>query len=176
VTEASAEAVTEASPTEASPTKASLTEPMPERRWALVAHTADRPGAITAITGVFSSRGVNFDSIAGSAPTPNQATVIGLYRTSERRSAQLVRTVGRLEVVDSVTVRPAEDPSVRAVGIMEVPNGDTLVPPPATSATWTGDGTPERPLLVTGSLRAVEKIAAQAHRAQGTAVVVVLAL
>jgi hypothetical protein len=149
--------------------------PFAERRWALVAHTADRPGAITAITGVFSSRGVNFDSIAGSAPTPNQATVIGLYRTSERRSAQLVRTVGRLEVVDSVSVRPAEDPSVRAVGIMEVPAG-TLVPAPATSATWTGNGTPEHPLLVQGSLRAVEKIARQAHRAQGTAVVVVLAL
>lgn len=147
----------------------------PERRWALVAHTADRPGAITAITGVFSSRGVNFDSIAGSAPTPNQATIIGLYQTSERRSAQLVRTVGRLEMVNAVSVRPAEDPSVRAVGIMEVPDG-TLVPPPATSATWTGDGTPERPLLVQGSLRAVEKIAAQAHRAQGTAAVVILAL
>jgi acetolactate synthase regulatory subunit len=146
-----------------------------QRRWALVAHTADRPGAITAITGVFSSRGVNFDSIAGSAPTPNQATVIGLYQTSERRSAQLVRTVGRLEMVDAVSVRPAEDPSVRAVGIMEVPDG-TLVPPPATAATWTGDGTPERPLLVQGSLRAVEKIAGQAHRAQGTAVVVILAL
>ena len=101
--------------------------------------------------------------------------MIGLYRTSERRSAQLVRSVGRLEVVDTVSARPADDPSVRAVGIMEVPDG-TLVPSQATSATWTGDGTPDSPLLVKGSLRAVEKIADQAHRAQGTAVVVVLAL
>ena len=146
-----------------------------EPRWALVAHTADRPGAVTAITGVFSSRGVNFESIVGSALIPSQTTVIGLYRTSERRSAQLVRSVGRLEVVDAVSARPADDPSVRAVGIMEVPDG-TLVPPSAASATWTGDGTPESPLLVKGSLRAVEQIAAQAHQAQGTAVVVVLAL
>src|SRR5690349_5900479 len=80
-----------------------------EPRWALVAHTADRPGAVTAITGVFSSRGVNFESLVGSALTPSQTTVIGLYRTSERRSAQLVRSVGRLEVVDTVSARPADD-------------------------------------------------------------------
>ena len=143
-----------------------------ERRWAMVAHTADRPGAITAITGVFSSRGVNFDSITGSAPsggppgepasgptsgpTSGHGVIIGLYRASERRSSQLARTVGRLEVVDRVAVRPAEDPSVRAVGIMRAPEG--------------------QPRLVQGSLRAVERIAELTRAAEGTAVVVVLAL
>lgn len=145
-----------------------------ERRWALVARTVDRPGAITAITGVFSSRGVNFDSIAGSAPAPSVGVVIALYRTSERRNSQLVRTVGRLEVVDSVSVRPAEDPSVRAVGIVQLPAG--VVPAPGASVTWTGEGTPERPLVVQGSLRSVERIAARAQRDGGLAAVVVLAI
>jgi hypothetical protein len=142
-----------------------------EQRWALIARTAHRSGAITAIAGVFSSRGVNFDSLVASALTPDTAVVIGLYQTSQRHSAQLVRIVSRLDVVDSVSSRPATDQSVRAVGIME-PSPSTATPVIDSSV----DAVAEPPRLVHGSLQEVERIAGQAVADGGTATVVVLAI
>jgi hypothetical protein len=98
--------------------------------------------------------------------------VLGLYPTSQRHSAQLVRTVGRLDVVDSGSSRPASDPSVRAVGIMEPSPAKT----PVLNIDSSADAAPELPRLVQGSLQEVERIAGQAVVAGGTATVVVLAI
>jgi hypothetical protein len=143
-----------------------------EQRWALIARTAHRSGAITAIAGVFSSRGVNFDSLVASALTPETAVVIGLYQASQRHSAQLVRTVGRLDVVDSVSSRPATDPSVRAAGIVDLTATKTL----STDTDSFAVPASESPRLVQGSLQEVERIAGQAVADGGTAIVVVLAI
>ncbi|NHC44201.1 ACT domain-containing protein [Motilibacter aurantiacus] len=147
-----------------------------ERRWVFLADSADQPGALTSITGVFSTRGVNFDSVATSTSTPGIGTVVGLFRASERRCQQLARTLRRLEAVQRVTLRPAEDPSVRAAAVVRMPESGTFTPSAATATTWTGDGSAERPLLVQGSLRAVERVVEEARRSGGTATLTVLAL
>ncbi|MDY7104749.1 MAG: hypothetical protein S0880_26490 [Actinomycetota bacterium] len=145
-----------------------------ERRWVLAAHAENRPGALTTIAAAFSSRGVNFDATVatvdrgadGEAGTGN---IVVLFSATERRARQLGRTVDRLELVRDVEVRPAEDASVRATGVVRT-DGPTVYEPPASAGvTWAGDGGSHRPMLIEGSLRSVERVLTDARACGATA-------
>ncbi|WP_255371708.1 ACT domain-containing protein [Cellulosimicrobium sp. CUA-896] len=80
-----------------------------ERTWVATVHGLDQPGTLTALTGVFSTRGVSFDSLA-TTPADDGGRVGRIdvtFRATERRTRALERAVGRLATVRSVVVRAA---------------------------------------------------------------------
>ncbi|WP_216093440.1 ACT domain-containing protein, partial [Cellulosimicrobium cellulans] len=80
-----------------------------ERAWVATVHGLDQPGTLTALTGVFSTRGVSFDSLA-TTPADDGGRVGRIdvsFRATERRTRALERAVGRLATVRSVVVREA---------------------------------------------------------------------
>ncbi len=132
-----------------------MTEPSFGRRWVLVAEAEDRPGSLNAISAVFASRGVNFETTIASVEAAEAiGSIVGVFRTGERRARLLQRTVERLDHVRRARVLPDDDPSVRGVGFLRHPDGTAVDwrPGDAVAATWTGDGSSERPLVVEASL------------------------
>ena len=143
-------------------------------RWVVVVHGTDRPGTLTALTSVFSTRGVSFESLATGAVDGDVGTIAVTFRASARRQQLLVRTVERLSVIRSVEVRSAEDPAVRAAGVVRMPAGVDFTPPSGTDVRWSGDASAGQPVLVEGSLADVTAVVAhaRAQRAAMTAVVI----
>jgi malate dehydrogenase len=87
-------------------------EPTPsgaEVAWVATVHGLDQPGTLTALTGVFSTRGVSFDSLAtdGVGPDGTAGRIVVTFRATPRRTRALERAVSRLATVRSVVVRPA---------------------------------------------------------------------
>jgi hypothetical protein len=83
----------------------------------------------------------------------------------------LIRTVGRLSAVRSVTVHPVDDPAVRAAAVVVLPETVTDFAPPAdASVRWSGDPAAGQPVLVEGPLPDVERVVADA-RSRGAAAV-----
>lgn len=77
--------------------------------WVATVHGVDRPGTLTALTGVFSTRGVSFDALA-TTPADDGGRVGRIdvaFSATERRTRALERAVGRLATVRSVVVRRA---------------------------------------------------------------------
>ncbi|WP_251153010.1 ACT domain-containing protein [Cellulosimicrobium sp. Marseille-Q4280] len=77
--------------------------------WVATVHGDDRPGTLTALTGVFSTRGVSFDSLA-TRPAVDGGRVGRIdvtFSATERRTRALERAVGRLATVKSVVVQRA---------------------------------------------------------------------
>jgi predicted amino acid-binding ACT domain protein len=135
-------------------------------RWVVLVRGADRPGTLTALTSVFSTRGVSFESLATGAVDGDVGTIAVTFRASARRQQVLVRTVERLSVIRSVEVRSADDPAVRAGGVVRMPDGVPFAPPPDTAVRWSGDASAGQPVLVEGSLADVTSVVEHA-RAQG---------
>ena len=84
-----------------------------ERDWVATVHGLDQPGTLTALTGVFSTRGVSFDSLAtGPVDGDGRAgRIVVSFRATPRRTRALERAVRRLATVRSVVVEPAGDSS-----------------------------------------------------------------
>lgn len=145
-----------------------------EQRWVSFVHGADRTGTLTALASVFSTRGVSFDSIGTGDVSDGIGLVVVTFTASERRQGLLTRTLRRLAAVRSVEVYRADDPAVRAAGVVRLPAGTVFVPPPDTAVRWSGDTTAGQPLLVEGPLVDVEQVVAQARArgAESTAVVI----
>jgi acetolactate synthase small subunit len=127
--------------------------------WVVLVRGTDRPGTLTALTSVFSTRGVSFSSLATGAVDGDVGTIAVTFRASPRRQQLLVRTVERLSVVRSVEVRSADDPAVRAAGVVQMP---------AVGVRSSGDASAGQLVLVEGSLADVSTVVAHA-RAQGAA-------
>jgi len=132
--------------------------------WVALVHGEDRPGTLTALAGVFSSRGVSFESLATGAVDGEVGTIAVTFTTTPRRQALLIRTVARLAVVSAVQVRRADDPQVLAAAIVHLPAGSAFAVADEAVRT-TGDGAEGRPLLVEGSLAEVSLVVASARRA-----------
>lgn len=84
-------------------------EPGAEVGWVATVHGVDRPGTLTALTGVFSTRGVSFDSLA-TRPAGDGGRVGRIdvtFGATERRARSLERAVARLATVRSVVVQRA---------------------------------------------------------------------
>ena len=141
-----------------------------EQHWVALVHGADRPGTLTAVTSVFSSRGVSFDSLSTGSVDAGSGTIAVTFCASERRQVQLLRTVARLAEVRDVRVRRADDPLVRAAAVVELPDG--VEAPPVPGVRWTVPRT--GPALADGPLAGVREAvaAARASGATTTATVV----
>ena len=147
--------------------------------WVALVRGEDRPGTLTALTGVFSSRGVSFESLSTGAVDGSVGTIAVTFTTTPRRQTLLMRTVERLAVVSAVQVRRADDPAVLAAAIVhEVAGtgGAGLAPPDADVRVTRAPAAPGAgaTLLVEGSLAAVSRVvrAARERGAMGTATVV----
>ncbi len=135
-----------------------------EQHWVALVHGADRPGTLTAVTSVFSSRGVSFDSLSTGTVDAGSGTIAVTFCASERRQAQLLRTVARLAEVRGVRVRRADDPLVRAAAVVELPEG--VAAPPVPGVRWVVE--PSGPVLAHGSLAGVRDAVAAARAAGAT--------
>lgn len=79
-----------------------------EVAWVASVHGLDQPGTLTALTGVFSTRGVSFDSLATEPADDGRAgRIVVTFRATERRARALERAVARLATVRSVVVHAA---------------------------------------------------------------------
>ncbi|MGO1317432.1 MAG: ACT domain-containing protein [Cellulomonadaceae bacterium] len=146
----------------------------PDVRWVAFVRGADRTGTLTAITGVFSSRGVNFESLATGDVGGGTGLMIIVFTASERLQRLLARTLARLTAVHSVAVRRADDPTVRAAGVVHMPAGASFAPPAQAAVTWSGDAAAGEPVLLEGQLTAVEQVLDAARAAGAAAVAAVL--
>lgn len=135
-----------------------------EQHWVALVHGADRPGTLTAVTSVFSSRGVSFDSLSTGSVDAGRGTIAVTFCASGRRQAQLLRTVARLAEVRDVRVRRADDPLVRAAAVVELPEG--VEAPEVPGVRWTVPTS--GPALADGSLAGVREAVAAARRAGAT--------
>ncbi|GED10256.1 lactate/malate family dehydrogenase [Cellulosimicrobium cellulans] len=86
-----------------------------ETSWVATVHGLDQPGTLTALTGVFSTRGVSFDSLAtGPVDGDGRAgRIVVTFRATPRRTRALERAVRRLATVRCVVVEPSDPPARR---------------------------------------------------------------
>jgi len=129
-----------------------------EIRWVLYVHAAHRTGTMAALAGVFATRGVNVDSLATGFTAERSGLVVVLFHASIRRQQMLTRSVERLTVVDSVSVRRADDLGVRASAVVHLPVGQEFTPPAHAGVRWSGQTDLGEPILVEGSLTDVEVV------------------
>lgn len=142
----------------------------PDRRWVAFVAGEDRTGTFTALASVFSSRGVGFESMATHDGRAGVGLVVIVFTASERIQRVLARTLARLAVTRGVEVRAADDPAVRAVGVVHVAEGASFRPPVADGVRCSGDPSQGEPVLVEGPFAGVEGVL-DAARAAGVATV-----
>lgn len=135
--------------------------------WVVLVRGEDRPGTLTAVTAVFSDRGVSFDSLATGGVDGDVGTIAVTFHATQRRQAVLVRTVARLAAVRDVAVRRADDPRVRAAGVLRMPPGATAPGGELPGLVWTG-GREGGAVLVEGSLAGVAAVVRAARDAGAT--------
>lgn len=147
-------------------------DPDDDPGWVAVVRTADRAGAVTQLAGVFSTRGVNVDSIATGVPGVGTADITLTFRASERRCRQLVRSVERLAPVREVVVRSEDDPRVHAAAVIIMAPGEEFIPDPSLVLRWSGETARGEPLLAEGPYDSVRRLVGEASgRALTTGVV-----
>ncbi|MDO8106086.1 ACT domain-containing protein [Isoptericola sp. b441] len=137
-----------------------------DEHWVALVRGADRPGTLTALTSVFSSRGVSFDSLSTGSVDAGSGTIAVTFCASERRRTQLLRTVARLAEVRDVQVRRADDPLVRAAAVVELPEG--VRPPQVSGVLWAAGSGAGGAALAEGSLAAVRSAVSAALAAGAT--------
>ncbi|WP_019135696.1 hypothetical protein [Cellulomonas massiliensis] len=141
---------------------------MDDERWVAFVRGAHRPGTLTALAAVFSTRGVNFESLATAEVDDTTGLIVVTFRATPRRQQELARAVERLTPVHSVLVRRAADLGVRAAGVMHLPRGVTFRPPARAAVAWSGVSEAGEPVLVEGPLVDVELVVAAAREAGAT--------
>ncbi|GIG34856.1 hypothetical protein [Cellulomonas pakistanensis] len=152
--------------------------PGADRRWVAFVAGADATGTLTAVTGVFSTRGVSFDSLTTGDVADGVGLIVVTFTASERRQRLLTRTVRRLAAVRSAEVRAVDDPAVRAAAVVHLPRASgPFLPPDDAAVRWSGDPAAGQPVLVEGPLPDVERVVAAARaRGADSAATVVLPL
>lgn len=147
-------------------------------RWVAFVAGADATGTLTALTGVFSTRGVSFDSLTTGDVADGVGLIVVTFTASERRQRLLTRTVRRLAAVRSAEVRAVDDPAVRAAAVVHLPAASgPFAPPEGAAVRWSGDPSAGQPVLVEGPLPEVERVVAAARaRGADSAATVVLPL
>ncbi|WP_158370918.1 hypothetical protein [Cellulosimicrobium cellulans] len=160
------------------PTGAAAAVPGPDRRWVAFVAGADATGTLTALTGVFSTRGVSFDSLTTGDVADGVGLIVVTFTASERRQRLLMRTVRRLAAVRSAEVRAVDDPAVRAAAVVHLPAAaGPFAPPEGAVVRWSGDPSAGQPVLVEGPLPEVERVVSHARaRGADSAATVVLPL
>ncbi|MDN4490067.1 ACT domain-containing protein [Demequina sp. SYSU T00068] len=111
-------------------------------RWFAFVEVDDRAGASSALTGVFSERGVSFASISTLDVHDGRGTVCVEFTASERLAHVLVRTLERLAVVRAVVLIRADDAGVGAVAVLTGVVGDVEAGPGVTVHSHAEGGAP----------------------------------
>lgn len=143
--------------------------------WVVQMVGIDRPGTVTAITNVFSSRGVSFASlVTGTGPRDDGTAITMTFHATETRARQLARTLSRLAQVDAVDLRTADDETVRATAVVLMPPGEGFQPDRHATVSWSGEAELGQPVLVEGQLRQVEGVVADARDRGAVATAVVI--
>lgn len=127
-------------------------------RYVAYVRAVDRPGSLTAVAEVVSSRGVSIEALDTGDFREGTALMTLLFSTSQRLLGVLQRTLERLEVVSSVRILPADDPHVLAAGVVHAHQSVNFRPPEGAAVAWSGDTAAGQPLLVEGPLVEVEKV------------------
>ena len=97
-----------------------------KRRWLFDVKVHDRPGTLTAVSCVFSNRGVSVQMLLGStlhAVAPDAIDLFFVFEAAEPRKNELLRAMGRLANVISVRCLPYGSPRLRAVAFAHVDPG-----------------------------------------------------
>jgi len=132
------------------------------QRWLAFVHVVDRSGTVTALTGVFSERGVSFGSLSTLDVYEGQGTMSVEFRASARLAHVLMRTIDRLAVVRSAVLVHADDASLRALAAVTCPTADptscALDEPGVTL--WTEGTGEDAATVLTGPLTSVERAVA----------------
>lgn len=134
-------------------------------RYIAYVRAADRPGSLTAVAEVVSSRGLSLDSLASGDIRDGTAVVILSFTASERLRRLVERTLTRLAVVAAVDILAADDPRVRASGVVQARPGERFRPDADVAVSWSGHTEADQPLLIAGQLLEVEKVLQAARRA-----------
>lgn len=144
---------------------------MVDERWVFVIKVQDKPGALTAIASVFSSRGVSLDTTLGSSPTDfsdNPGTIVLSFRATERKKETLWRTVARLQQVVHVEAYPYGARELRCIAIARVaPEEKMEAVAKGIQTEIISEQGDSKTMLITGSTQAVDKAVA-ALRDRGT--------
>lgn len=143
-------------------------------RWVAFIRGDDRTGTLTALAGVFSTRGVSFASLSTGSLDGDTGLIVVEFIASERRQRLLIRTVERLSVVRSVEVRDASDRDLRAAAVMRLADSAVLTALPGLDVRWSGDPRSGLPVLLEGPLVDVEIAVARALEAGALAAATVI--
>ncbi|WP_344071574.1 hypothetical protein [Microbacterium sediminicola] len=87
-------------------------------RWVVFVAAEDRSGALTALAETFSARGVSFTSFTTLLVHDGVGVMSITFAASERLARVLVRTLDRLAVVRTTTLRHLRDDTVRATAVV----------------------------------------------------------
>lgn len=151
---------------------------MDEERWVFVLKVQDAPGALTAISSVFSSRGVSLEIILGNGLALGEEgggiIVLSFHATAKKRET-LHRTVARLAKVVEVQDYPFAAPQLRALAIARVSTpGLNLSAIQAHAETLT-ETAEEATILLSGDAQCVDE-ALRTLRAEKTLIDAVLSV
>lgn len=139
------------------------------QRWFAFVRVVDRSGTSTAITGVFSERGVSFGSLSTLDVHDGMGTMSVEFKASERLAKVLMRTIERLAVVTAVTLVHAEDSRMRALCV--VADAAETKPFPGVTVWTEGEGSTAT-LVLSGPLTEVEQAVAGLRAAGATSVAI----
>ncbi|QGF22688.1 hypothetical protein [Raineyella fluvialis] len=142
-----------------------MTDPFAPRPWVALVQCLDQPGALMALASVFAERGINFTSLATGALDGRPGAIALTFDATARQCQVLRRAAERLTVVQSLVLRPFDDPGARAAGVVRMPYGVGFRPPPGLDVVWSGDSAAGEPVLVEGTLADVAAVAAAAREA-----------
>ena len=135
---------------------------MPEQRWVFVVKCLDRPGVLTAVTSVFSNRGVSLETILSSgiaATSLETGRLILSFRATDRKKEMLLRALGRLSSVLQVDHYLYDDPALRSIALAKVSSPTAIEFSSDLVQMETISETPEGALLLlTGNPIAVESL------------------
>jgi acetolactate synthase small subunit len=144
---------------------------MENERWVFVIKVQDKPGALTAIASVFSSRGVSLQTTLGSSATSTPdapSTIVLSFRATERKKDTLLRTLSRLQQVTQVQAYPYGSRELRSIAITRVaPEERMELPARGIQTEIISERGDSKTMLITGSTQAVDK-AVEALRERGT--------
>ncbi|MEJ5250537.1 MAG: hypothetical protein HPY54_17100 [Chthonomonadetes bacterium] len=144
---------------------------MGDERWVFVIKVQDKPGALTAIASVFSSRGVSVDTTLGSSANTSAelgSTIVLSFRATERKKETLFRTLQRLHQVLQVQAYPYSARELRAIAIARVtPEEKFELSAKQVQAEIISERGDSKTVLLTGSTQAVDKVV-QSLRERGS--------
>lgn len=145
-------------------------------RWVFVMKVHDKPGALTAIASVFSSRGVSVDTTLGSSAAGMlgaPSTIVLSFRATERKKETLLRALSRLQHVVQVEAYPYAARELRSIAVARLTpeeRADDL--PRGVHTEIISESGDSKTVLLTGATQAVEK-AVQLLHDRGTLVDIV---